>query len=136
MIATTRPRLILTDDHDALLESLRSLLSDRYDVIALAHDGVELLSLLSTTSADCLLLDLAMPGRSGIQLLPDVRAAAPGMRILILTMHNHPLLAHAALQGGAHGFMPKDSGSAELGEAIDAVLAGGTWVSPRVPAIA
>ena len=136
MIATQTVRIILTDDHDALLRSLSGMLAPRYDIAGLAHGGHELLALLRTTSADCLLLDLAMPGRSGIELLPEIRALAPRMRIVILTMHTHPSLVHAALRDGAHGFMPKDSGLAELAEAIDAVLAGNTWVSPRMAATA
>jgi two-component system, NarL family, invasion response regulator UvrY len=135
MMATTqRPRVLLTDDHDALLQSLRAMLSSRYDVVGVAHDGAELLALLRTTPADCLLLDLAMPGRSGLELLPDLRALAPQLRVLIVTMHADRLLADAALRAGARGYMPKDSGAAELAEAIDAVLDGRTWISPRVPA--
>ena len=132
MISTSTARLILTDDHDAMLRSLSGMLRTRYEITGLAHGGDELLALLRTASADCLLLDLAMPGRTGIELLPEIRLAAPAMRVVILTMHTHPELIRAALRDGAHGFMPKDSGLDELAEAIDAVLGGAMWVSPRL----
>ena len=129
-----RPRLILADDHEQLLQGLRTMLLPRYRIAGTARDGEELLALLRVVTADCLLLDLHMPGRSGLELLPDIRAAAPAMPVLIVTMHADPLVAEAAVRAGAKGFLPKDSGAEEIGQAIDAVLAGVTWISPRVPA--
>ncbi len=128
-----RPRLMLADDHQILVEGLRSMLSRRFDVVGVAHDGVELLAQLEHTTADCLLLDLAMPGRSGLELLPGIRAKYPAMKVLIVTMHLERILADAAMRAGANGFLPKDSGVEELSEAIREVLAGRTWISPRVP---
>jgi two-component system invasion response regulator UvrY len=127
-----RARLILADDHQILVEGLRTMLARRFEIVGVAHGGDELLALLGQTSADCLLLDLAMPGRSGLELLPEIREKYPRMKVLIVTMHLERILADAAMRAGASGFVPKDSGSEELSEAIREVLAGGTWVSPRV----
>lgn len=63
MITQTRRRLILADDHQLLVEGMRSMLSRRFDVVGVAHNGEELLALAHDVPADCLLLDLAMPGR-------------------------------------------------------------------------
>ena len=129
-----RPRVLLCDDHHLLLEGMRVMLSNRDDIAGLAHNGAELMLLLGRTDADCLLLDLAMPGRSGIELLPDIRRMRPNLRVLIVTMHMDRILADAAMHAGANGFIPKDSGVDELSEAIDEVLSGKSWMSPRVPA--
>ena len=128
-----RARLILADDHHLLVESLRTALSKRFDVVAVAYDGEALLELLKTTEADCILLDLGLPGRSGLELIPDIRAQRPAMKVLVVTMHLDRSLADAAMQTGANGFVPKDSGLDELETAIAEVTAGGRYVSPRVP---
>lgn len=133
----TRPRarLILTDDHPMLVEGLKTMLGRRFDVVGVAHNGLELLALLKQQEADCLLLDLALPDRNGLDLIPDIRALRPELKILIVTMHLDRVLADAVLHAGASGFIPKDSGQQELESAISAVLAGERYMSPRVPPI-
>ena len=133
MTPLPRARLILADDHALFVEGLTRVLRPRYDVVAVAHSGDELLELLPSTRADCLLLDLSLPGRSGLDLLPDVRSVQPELRVLIVTMHLDRVLAEASLAGGAQGFVPKDSGIEELEVAIEEVLAGRRYLSPRVP---
>lgn len=126
-------RLILADDHHLLVEGLRHLLAARFDVVAVAYDGESLLTTLRRTTADVLLLDLALPGRSGLDLLPDVKALRPEMKVLVVTMHVDRVLADAALTAGADGFVPKDAGIEELEVAINEVLAGRRFVSRLVP---
>ena len=130
-----KPRLILVDDHPLLVEGLKGMLRPRYDVVGVAHSGVELLALLEHQDADCLLLDLAMPDRNGLELIPDVKKLRPNLRILIVTMHLDRVLADTVMHAGANGFIPKDSGREELEGAIDDVLAGKRYVSARVPNI-
>jgi DNA-binding NarL/FixJ family response regulator len=127
------PRLILADDHHLLVEGLRSTLGRRFTIAAVAHDGDALLALLPHTEADCLLLDISLPGRNGLELIPEVKRLKPALKILIVTMHMHRALADAALHTGASGFIPKDSGIEELEQAITAVLAGERYLSPRIP---
>lgn len=134
-MSRAKPRLILVDDHPLLVEGLRGMLRRRFDVVGVAHSGEELLKLLEHQDADCLLLDLAMPERNGLELIPDVRKMRPDLRILIVTMHLDRVLADTVMHAGANGFIPKDSGREELEAAIDDVLAGKRYVSPRVPAI-
>ncbi|MFI5208523.1 MAG: response regulator, partial [Gemmatimonadales bacterium] len=69
-MSRTRARLILADDHHLLVEALRAMLAKSFTVVGVAHDGEALLALLRKTDADCLLLDLGMPGRNGLELLP------------------------------------------------------------------
>lgn len=130
-----RSRLILVDDHRLLVEALRSMLSRRFEVVGAAYAGDELLRLLASTPADCVLLDLSLPGRSGLDLLPDIRRLQPDVRVVILTMHVDRVLAQAAFAAGALGFVPKDSGMGELETAITEALAGRRYLSARVPKV-
>ncbi len=128
-----RARLILADDHRLLVQGLRQMLGRKYDIAGVAYDGESLLELLRTTDADCLLLDLSLPGRSGLEILPEIKALRPALRVLVLTMHVDRTLAEASLASGALGFVPKDSGMEELEQALTEVLAGRRFLSPRVP---
>jgi len=128
-----KPRIIIADDHILLVEGLRQLLGPHYDIVGVAPSGDTLLGLLRSTPADCLLLDLSLPGRSGLDLLPDVRAAAPGLRILVVTMHVDRALADVCLAAGADGFIPKACPAEELVVAISEVLAGRRFVSHHLP---
>ena len=127
------PRLVIADDHRLMVEGLQQLLGRRFDVVGVAYAGDELLELLRRTPADVLILDLSMPGRSGIDLLPDIRRVQPELKILVVTMHVDRILAEAALAAGALGFVPKDSGMDEVELGLREVLAGRRYLSPRVP---
>jgi DNA-binding NarL/FixJ family response regulator len=128
-----RPRLVIADDHRLMVEGLQQMLGRRFDVVGVAYAGDELLDLLHHTEADCLLLDLSLPGRNGLEILPDIRKLQPALRVLVLTMHVDRILAEAALAAGAMGFVPKDSAMEELERALGEVLAGRRYLSPRVP---
>jgi len=128
-----RARLVIADDHRMVVQGLEQMLGDRYDIAGVAYAGDELLALLERTPADVVLLDLSLPGRSGLDILPDIRALQPAVKVLVLTMHADRVLAEAALAAGALGFVPKDAGMEELKLALTEVLAGRRYVSPRVP---
>jgi two-component system NarL family response regulator len=127
-----RAHLILCDDHRLLIAGLVKLLESRHTVVGTAFSGLELLALLQNTPANCVLLDLGLPDRAGMSLLPDIRRLQPRVKVLIVTMHVSRYMADGCLQMGADGFVPKDAGADELLEAIDTVLAGGRYLSPRV----
>lgn len=128
-----RARLVLADDHELIARGLERLLTDRYDILGVAHSGTELLELLAHETPDCVLLDISMPDRNGLEILPEVRAVRPKLKVLMLTMYVDRVLADTALSLGANGYVPKDCGVDELCTAIDEVLAGHTYVSPRIP---
>jgi DNA-binding NarL/FixJ family response regulator len=121
------------DDHRLVAEGMSAILARHFDVIGVAGSAPALRELLRSHDADCVLLDLTMPGLNGLELIPELRAAHPGMRILIVTMHLDRALADASFDAGADGFIPKDSGHDELMTAIHAVLGGQRYTSPRVP---
>lgn len=126
------PTLIIADDHALVVDSLRSRLTPTYEVVAVAADGDELLRVLRHKKAMCILLDLEMPGRHGLEIIPLIRRAAPSSRILVVTMFEDRVIADAALSAGAHGFVPKSAPVRELDVAIGEVLAGRTYCSARV----
>ncbi len=128
-------RLLIAEDHDLMGQGLRSMLeSNALTVVGIVRDGGEVAAAVCRHRPDVLLLDLSMPTRSGIDLIPELRTLAPAMRILVVTMHLDALLADTAMRLGAHGFVPKDSGIEELRTAIAAVQGGETYVSSRVSA--
>jgi len=126
-------RIVLVDDHDLVRESLRSSLSAEFDVVASVSTGAEVLPAVSEHRPDVLLLDLGLPDRSGLEIISDLKQHSPDVRILVVTMHNDPVLVESALHSGAHGFIPKNAGLQELCEAVREVAAGKRYISPRLP---
>lgn len=122
-------RLLIADDHALVVEGLRKLLEPRHRVVGVAHSGSEVLKLVLRQPADCLLLDLSMPEGNGLDLIGPIRAKAPQLKILIVTMFVDRALAEAALQAGADGFVPKDAGIEELQAGIVEVMAGRRYVT-------
>ncbi|MBK7907963.1 MAG: response regulator transcription factor [Gemmatimonadetes bacterium] len=128
-----RLRLVLGDDHHLMVESLRAALKKRHEVVAVAHTAQTILDAVRDHQPDVLLLDLSLPERNGLEIIPDVRIAAPLTRIIVVTMHLDRALADAALRAGAQAFVPKDAGLEELERAIKVVVRGATFISTRVP---
>lgn len=131
----TKPRLVIADDHRMVVQGLEQGLRRHYEIVGVAYSGDELVRLLQHTTADCLILDLSLPGRNGLEILPDIRRAQPKLMVLVVTMHADRVLAEAALAAGATGFVPKDAAIDELEAALGTVLKGQRYVSPRVPKV-
>lgn len=127
-----RRRLLLAEDHALVGEGLRVLLAGDYEVAGPVRDGADVLAAVGRERPDVVMLDLSLPGRSGLDLIPEIVAASPGTAVLVVTMHADPVLAERAFQLGAAGFVPKDSSADELRRAIETVLAGGSYLSERV----
>lgn len=128
-----RTPVMICDDHPLMSHGLRSLLKPNYFVVGVVNDGREVVSEIGKHQPEILLLDLSMPHRNGLELLPDITAAFPALKVLIVTMHVDRALADLAIQKGAHGFIPKEASAEELNSAIEQVLAGKSFISPRVP---
>ncbi|RUZ96554.1 response regulator transcription factor, partial [Mesorhizobium sp. M7A.F.Ca.US.001.02.1.1] len=114
---------ILADDHAIVREGLKLLISamDNISVVAEAADGEALLGQLRSTRADLLILDLGMPGVTGMQFIATIRTLAPRLRIVVLTANVEPRTVRAALSAGANAYLTKDGDPEELGAAIEAV---------------
>lgn len=128
-----KPRVLIADDHEMVSQGLRALLGEAYEVVGSVRDGKEVIDAVGRHRPDVILLDLSLPHRTGIDLIPEIRALHPDTRIMVVTMHVDAVLASLAMRLGAHGFVPKDSGVQELNEALSEVLAGRSYISPRIP---
>jgi two-component system, NarL family, invasion response regulator UvrY len=100
------------------LQMLRNSLASEFDIVGVAGRADELLALLETCTADCLVLDLQLPDRSDLSLIVDVHYQRPSLPILVLTMFRDRALADAAFAAGADGFLPKDAGLDAIFRAI------------------
>lgn len=127
------PRLLLVEDHELVAQGLKALLSDHFTIAGVVRDGREVIDAVALHRPDVVLLDLSLPHRNGIDLLPELRALFPETRVLVVTMHADHVLAGLATRLGASGFVPKDCGVRELEEAISEVLAGRPYISKRIP---
>lgn len=127
-------RVAIADDHTILREGLRQLLASAADVavVAEAADGDAALALARAGGFDVLVLDLSMPGRSGIELIRQIKAECPRLHILVLTMHEESQYAVRAIKAGAAGYVTKDRAATELVDALHAVAGGGAHVSANV----
>jgi DNA-binding NarL/FixJ family response regulator len=127
-------RIVIADDHTIVREGLKTVLSAATDftVVAEAQNGHEVMQRVRELDFDVLVLDMSMPGKSGTELIKQVHAEKPKLRILVLTMHEEQQYAVRAIKSGAAGYLTKDSASAQLVSAIRKVAAGGAFISAAV----
>jgi DNA-binding NarL/FixJ family response regulator len=129
-------RVLLADDHTLVREGLRQLLGATADirVEGEAANGDEALALVKANDYDLAVLDMSMPGLSGIELIKRLRLEKPRLRLLVLSMHGEAQYAARALKAGAAGYLTKDSASAQLVGAIRKVAGGGVHISEAAAA--
>ncbi len=124
-----RPRVLLADDHSATADQLRTLLQPHFDVIALVKDGRALVSAAAQFSPDVIVADISMPSLDGIDAARLIRRHNPRARIVLVTVHEEPILVERGLAAGALGYILKDAAGEELVNAVHAVLGGRGYVS-------
>ena len=127
-------RILIADDHVLVREGLRKVfdLDKQCQVVGEAASAAEVLQQLSELDVDLLLLDLLMPGSTGVDLVERVVSAHPGLPVLVLTMHADPHLARRALETGAIGYLTKDSSAELVIDAVHHVAAGRSYVDPSL----
>ncbi len=128
---TDRARLLLVDDHRMMLDSLRLALEREHQIVGAVRTAAEAIEANRRLRPDLVLLDLGLPDRGGLEIISDLLQVR-NVRILVVTMYTDRVLADAALQAGARGYIPKDADIAELNTAIREVLAGRTFVSSLI----
>jgi len=126
-------RVLLADDHAVVRAGLREILADTGDIVVAgeAANGQEVLAKVRGEAYDVAVLDMTMPGRSGIELIKLVKAEKPQLRILVLSMHSEHQYAVRAVKAGASGYLTKESAADELVAAIRRIAAGGAYVTPE-----
>src|SRR6202049_3173721 len=123
---TPRIRIVLVEDHAILREGLKALIlmESDFDIVGEFESAEQSLAGIGELQPDIVITDLALPGRSGIELLADVKRLSPRTRKLVLTAHENEEYIRAALNAGADGYALKDANSAELILGIRTVAAG------------
>jgi DNA-binding NarL/FixJ family response regulator len=126
------PRVLLADDHEILVDGLKSVLEPEYEVVGIALDGRALLEAAAKLQPDIIVLDIAMPELNGLDAARQIRQSMPKVKLIFLTVNKDPYIVKEAFRAGASAFLLKQSAALELTEAIRQVLRGGTYVTPRV----
>lgn len=123
--------VLIADDHAVVRSGLKQILAETSDIVVAgeATNGREVLEKLEQQSWDVLVLDITMPGRSGLEILKDVKHLKPGLPVLVLSMHAEEQFATRTLKAGASGYLNKESAPEELVKAIRKVCSGGKYVS-------
>ena len=127
-------RVLIADDHAIVRGGLKEILVHHLEdvVCGEAENAQQVLAQVQRNSWDLLILDITMPGRSGIDVLGEVKQLQPKLPVLILSMHPEDQYAKRVLKAGAHGYLKKESAPEELIQAVRKVLAGGRYVSPAL----
>jgi DNA-binding NarL/FixJ family response regulator len=124
-----RPRILIADDHKLVVEGLRKLLEEHFEVVGTVDNGRALLAMAGRLKPDVILVDVSMPLLNGIDACARLRTLVPESRIIVLTMHADRTYAAEALRVGAAGYVLKGSATSELIGAIRAVLRGQRYVA-------
>ncbi|HLP78439.1 MAG TPA: response regulator transcription factor [Candidatus Paceibacterota bacterium] len=124
-------KILLTDDHAVVRHGLKQILADEFKraTFGEARNAQEALNKIWKENWDVVILDITMPGRSGLEVLREIRKAKPKLPVLVLSMHPEGQFAVRVLKRGASGYMTKESAPEELVGAIKKVMAGGRYVS-------
>ena len=129
-------QILIADDHAIIRDGLKQIISfvSNMAVAGEASNGEEVLQKLRALHVDVLVLDMSMPGKSGIALIQQINAIKPDLPILVLSMHQESQYAVQAMRAGASGYITKNTASSQLIEGIRKVAEGGTFVSPEISA--
>ena len=131
----TKPiRVLVADDHMIVRTGIRHVLESEpgFEVVGEAANGTEALALTAELRPDVVVLDISMPGVSGLELATRLRSTGGGARVLILSMHDNAEYVLESVRAGAHGYLLKDTAATELRTAIRAVCQGESYFSPPV----
>jgi len=128
------PRFLIADDHKIFAEALCALLEEKYSVVGVIADGQAMVAEATKLKPDVIVVDVGMPLLNGLDAARKVREVAPDIKFVFLTMQDDPNLAAAAMELGAVAFVLKHSGKQELLQAIDQVLGGKPYITPRLRA--
>jgi two-component system invasion response regulator UvrY len=127
-------RILIADDHTVVRRGVKEIVSEEPDMVVAgeAHTAQEVLELVRTQQWDVVVLDISMPGRSGLDVLKELKQERPRLPVLVLSMHPEDQYAVRVLKMGAAGYLTKGSTSEELVKAIRKVVTRGRYVSPSL----
>ncbi|HRB81457.1 MAG TPA: response regulator transcription factor [Nitrospira sp.] len=128
----TKPRVLLADDHSLVLEGFRRILEDQCELVGMVEDGRALLEAARKLEPDIVILDVSMPLLNGIDAATQLKKVQPSVKVIFVTMHSDADYVRSAFESGASGYLLKRSAVDELEQAIRAVWAGHTYITPLI----
>lgn len=126
--------VLIADDHKIVRHGLKKILEDEFSEVTIgeASRDTEIAEQLEKSKWDLVILDISMPGKSGLEVLKDIKATHPNMPVLILSMYPEEQFALRVMKSGASGYIRKDSAPEELVDAVKEILEGRKYISPTV----
>lgn len=128
----SKPRVLLADDHSLVLEGFRRILDDQCHLVGMVEDGRALLEAAQRVQPDIVILDVSMPLLNGIDAATQLKKSHPSIKVIFVTMHADADYVRSAFEAGASGYLLKRSAVDELEQAIRAVWAGHTYITPLI----
>ncbi|MBI1937599.1 MAG: response regulator transcription factor [Ignavibacteriales bacterium] len=127
-------KIFVADDHSLIREGIKNIISKEYDmsVVGETADPLKIIELAQHIKPDLLILDLSMPGKSGLDVLKEIKSVSPETKVLIMTMLPEDQFAKRTLKAGASGYLTKDSAPDELINAIRKIINGKKYISPSL----
>jgi two-component system invasion response regulator UvrY len=127
-------RILIADDHSIVRQGLKQIVSECPEMVVAgeAASGQEVLDLVRKRDFDVAIVDIAMPGRGGLEILKDLKAERPSMKVLVLSMYSEEQYAIRSLRDGASAYLTKAGAPDELVQAIHAVANGKRYITPSV----
>jgi DNA-binding NarL/FixJ family response regulator len=127
-------RILLADDHAVVRRGLRQILADEFPdaIFAEAGNAGEVIEFASKDEWSCIVLDITMPGRSGLEALRELKQFLPKVPVLVLSAHSEDQYALRVLKVGASGYLTKDHAPEELVKAVKKVISGGKYITPAL----
>ncbi len=134
MSGTEPIRVLVVDDHAVVREGIRHVLSEDagFSVVGEAQSGTEAVASAAELMPNVVVLDISMPGGSGLRAVGELVERVPGIRVLMLSVHDDIEYVHESIRAGAHGYLRKDSAPADLRAAVRALYEGKEYYSPEV----
>ena len=124
-------KIIIADDHPLIREGFKKILSQESDIeiCSIAENGTELLKILPKTKCDVVIIDLNMPGKSGVDLIKDIKTSHPKIKVLVVSAYSEEEFGMRLLKSGISGYVPKDTAAEELVNAIRTVNTGEKYIT-------
>ena len=129
---TRQARILLADDHPLLLDGVRRLLEEKYEVVGTVADGKSLVLAAQQLRPDIIVVDISMPEMNGLVAVQSISRAVPATKFIVLSVHSEPAYVSEAFRVGVRGYVSKRAAGVELLSAIRQVLEGRTYVTPLV----
>jgi len=136
MFATSRPRILIADDHVLIAEAFNKLLANDFDVVAMVHDGRSLIQAAERLQPDVILVDIGMPLLNGLEAAQRIKRTLPKVKIIYVTINHDPDLVAEALRRGASAYLSKTAAASELVSAINRALSSDCHVFPQLESTA